>query len=407
MKVSHLIYLLISILFPACIMAQGNEKCFMCHSPLLKKISPSGKEISLFVDKNLYAKSVHSKLTCIKCHKDIQLDPMMHEPPKYNPSKACISCHKSNKSKHGAISISCIKCHFSGVKSHGFGKDGSNKFCLSCHKVVANAGVHGSLTCLHCHKEIHKSLKSQSCTDCHQTMKGYSHKMVDCLACHSDETACREKDKVVATKTSHNIVLKVDCAKCHFKENQLGLPKADPATEYKGSVHCAEGNKDTPDCKYCHGKLHEAPKTIDKLKLCIECHCDEKKMAKYGLSTYPVVSYKESFHGIAQKYGQKGMPVCTDCHNTHNIRAKNDPKSSINKVNIPGVCARCHKTAHPNFACNPVHLKPEPKGNIDAMIVFWINAFYIYLLIPGVIGGMLIHVSLDLFRTLRSKKEKR
>ncbi|MFH0774924.1 MAG: cytochrome c3 family protein [bacterium] len=387
--------------------AQNNEKCFMCHSPLLKKISPAGKEISLFVDKGSFAKSTHSKLTCTKCHKDIKLDPMMHKPPKYNPANACISCHKMNESKHGTSGISCIKCHFSGVQSHKFGKDGSNKFCLSCHKMVADAGVHGSLTCLHCHKEIHKDLKSQSCTACHQTMKSYSHKTVDCFACHSDETVCRENDQIVATKTSHNIVSRVDCAKCHFKENQLGLPKADPDTEYKGSIHCAEGNKDTPDCKYCHGKLHEPSKTIDTLKLCSTCHSDEKKMAKYGLSTYPVTSYKESFHGIAQKYGQKGMPVCTDCHNTHDIRSKNDPKSSINKANVPGICAKCHKTAHPNFAVNLVHLKPQPKGSLDSMLVFWINTFYIYLLIPGVIGGMMIHVSLNLFRSLRSKKEKK
>ncbi len=270
--------------------------------------------------------------------------------------------------------------------------------------MTTHLGVHGSLTCLACHKEIHGSLKSQNCFTCHQTMQSYSHKMVDCLACHSEEAVCKEKNQTIATKTSHNVISNVDCAKCHFKENNLGLPKSDPATEYKGSIHCAEGNKDTPYCKYCHGKLHEIPKKIHTLKLCSTCHSDEKKMAKYGLSTYPVISYKESFHGIAQKYGQRGMPVCTDCHNTHNIRGKDDPKSSINKANIPEVCAKCHKKVHPNFAVNLVHLKPQPKGSLDSMLVFWINAFYIYLLIPGVIGGMIVHVSLDLFRTLREKK---
>jgi len=41
------------------------------------------------------------------------------------------------------------------------------------------------------------------------------------------------------------------------------------------------------------------------------------------------------------------------------------------------------------------------------MIVFWINAAYMWFLIPGVIGGMIIHVTLDLQRKLRSKGKNR
>ncbi len=36
------------------------------------------------------------------------------------------------------------------------------------------------------------------------------------------------------------------------------------------------------------------------------------------------------------------MTGCKSCHGTHEIRSLQDPKSSINRVNIAGLCAQCH-----------------------------------------------------------------
>jgi len=162
--------------------------------------------------------------------------------------------------------------------------------------------------------------------------KTYQHEQVKCVACHSEDRVCRdEENNVVVTKFSHRIALKVNCGKCHSDpkvSHQLGLPKPEAIKKYNESIHgkaLQKGNKDVPDCNYCHGKIHTPSKSLDVLTMCIGCHEDKEKMAKYGLSTYPVISYKESFHGIAQKYGQKGVSVCTDCHNTHDIRSKTTP----------------------------------------------------------------------------------
>ncbi|MBU0702174.1 cytochrome c3 family protein [bacterium] len=412
MRISTLYFLTAILFITSLAIAQDNEKCYMCHNPFLKKTMPDGKEASLFVDKNAFGKSVHSNISCTQCHRDIKLDSGVHKPARHNPNNACNTCHKFGEGKHAAKGISCNECHpFAGASSHQFAKAGkSNKLCLSCHtKHTADMGVHKNQLCLDCHQQVHETLKSQDCAACHKTVKMYQHEQIECVSCHSQDKVCKNEQKhVVVNKFSHSVSSKVDCAKCHSKDNQLGLPKTDPANEYKGSVHgmsLQKGMKDVPDCDYCHGRIHEPSKTKDTLKLCTQCHADEGKMAKYGLSTYPIISYQESFHGIAHKYGQKGMPICTDCHNTHDIRAGNDPKASINKANISKVCAKCHGNSHPNFAVNPVHLKPEPMGKWDSMLVFWINAGYMWLLIPGVIGGMLIHVGLNLFRTLRSKKD--
>lgn len=416
-RILNLIIIII-LLSPAYTMAEDNEKCYMCHNPFLKKTLPDGKEVPLFVDKEAFCKSVHKNISCTQCHKDVKLDPMMHQPAKYDPYKACISCHNKDNIKHSQAhtekGISCNECHhFAGASSHQFERgEKSSNICISCHNLnIQRVDVHKKLPCLTCHQGAYKDMKAPNCNKCHTDVNMYQHKQIECVACHSQDKVCtNEKNEIIVGTFSHNVTSKVDCAKCHSKDNQLGLPKTNPAEEYKGSIHgmaLQKGIKDVPDCDYCHGKMHEMSKPKDVLEFCTQCHNDEKKMAKYGLSTYPVTSYKESFHGIAHKYGQKGMPVCTDCHNTHDIRAKDDLKASINKANISKVCARCHKNNHPNFAVNPVHLKPVPKGRLDSMIVFWVNAGYMWLLIPAVIGGMLIHVSLNLFRTLRSRKKEK
>jgi hypothetical protein len=41
------------------------------------------------------------------------------------------------------------------------------------------------------------------------------------------------------------------------------------------------------------------------------------------------------------------LAVCTDCHSVHNLRAPNDPQSTVYPVNVAATCARCH--ADPNY----------------------------------------------------------
>jgi len=117
----------------------------MCHTPFLKKTTPTGKEIPLFVDKELFTKSVHGKLSCRECHKVIKLEPAMHTPSVYNPYSACLSCHKKDESRHAQEGISCNKCHyFAGAKSHQFAKEEkARELCLSCHDIdINNLGAH-------------------------------------------------------------------------------------------------------------------------------------------------------------------------------------------------------------------------------------------------------------------------
>jgi hypothetical protein len=82
-------------------------------------------------------------------------------------------------------------------------------------------------------------------------------------------------------------------------------------------------------------------------ELCASCHSDVKKMTPYGLPTDQFDHYKVSQHGILlYQKGDTNVAVCTDCHGTHDILRKDNPKSRIYVDKVPSTCARCHSDSN-------------------------------------------------------------
>ncbi|MCG6962636.1 MAG: hypothetical protein LJE95_05135, partial [Acidobacteria bacterium] len=50
--------------------AQENATCLECHSDHDLTGERNGKEISVFVDSEVFGRSVHADLQCIACHSD-------------------------------------------------------------------------------------------------------------------------------------------------------------------------------------------------------------------------------------------------------------------------------------------------------------------------------------------------
>ena len=75
---------------------------------------------------------------------------------------------------------------------------------------------------------------------------------------------------------------------------------------------------------------------------CGRCHGDKSVMQGSGITNQPFLSYRESVHAQAVARGNTSAAVCTDCHNSHDIRAASDAQSTIFKVNIPSTCGKCH-----------------------------------------------------------------
>ncbi len=90
------------------------------------------------------------------------------------------------------------------------------------------------------------------------------------------------------------------------------------------------------DCTDCH---QDAELTDDEHKKdlgavdCTECHEEQAE------------TYKGSLHGRALAGGDPDAPNCSSCHGKHGILPPDDRRSLTYKINIPGVCSKCHSEA--------------------------------------------------------------
>jgi hypothetical protein len=91
------------------------------------------------------------------------------------------------------------------------------------------------------------------------------------------------------------------------------------------------------------------------------------------------------------------IAVCTDCHGVHDIQAVNSPSSPVIKANLVTTCQKCHRDATANFPTAWLS-HYEPTVN-KAPLVFLVRTLYL-VMIPFIVVGLLIHVFLDLWRTV-------
>jgi len=183
--------------------------------------------------------------------------------------------------------------------------------------------------CLTCHSDETLSLQMDSGETASLVMKpevlaGSVHKALRCTDCHAglDEVphAERPHKNLAQWKTSFSEV----CKTCHF----------DNYTKTLDSVHYglqARGDAFAPNCVKCHGS-HEMTKPAQPRsrisQTCATCH--EGIYAKYA----------RSVHGKALiEDGNQDVPVCTDCHRSHDIAGTKD-RAWLMKT--PALCGRCH-----------------------------------------------------------------
>lgn len=462
LKISFLIIGL--VILPSKIYAQSIEDCLMCHSDTELTMEKKGKTISLFVDENIYNKSVHSKLNCVSCHKGFNPEDIPHADPIKEVN--CVSCHNAALTKHSF--------HPQILKTQGSG-DGKDISCISCHgyhdvsstKSGKWSAKNIPVTCGNCHKEAEKSYaksnhaimffqgdeNAPNCLTCHKgaittsafkdditSMKLAQEKL--CLSCHLNNPEVRSKtipntkfisdyDKSVHGKalhsgngdaancvdchSSHDIIKASDsrssvyrlnipntCGKCHDEIKQ----------QYSESVHgvsVAKGNIDAPVCTSCHGE-HNILKHTDpnspvayqnvSLMICSTCHTSVKLSEKYGFPANSYKTFTESYHGLALRGGSATVANCGSCHGVHDIKPSSDPTSSVNKNNLVKTCGKCHPGANTRFVSGKIHVSLEEK---EEPILYWIATIYIILIVT-IIGGMFLHNSVDLYRKGKIRK---
>jgi formate dehydrogenase gamma subunit len=172
----------------------------------------------------------------------------------------------------------------------------------------------------------------------------------------------------------------LQCQGCHAPGKTLpylagSLFHTAPHAAYDHSFHAQaihNGSK-AATCLDCHTKngdmttvlpASDPKSTINRANIaetCGRCHGDQSVMQGSGITNQPFLSYRESVHSQAIARGNTRAAVCTDCHNSHDIRAASDAESSISKVNVPRTCGKCHESEANEFTVS-IHGQAVARG---------------------------------------------
>ncbi|MBK7743438.1 MAG: hypothetical protein IPI40_06995 [Betaproteobacteria bacterium] len=203
-----------------------------------------------------------------------------------------------------------------------------------------------------------------------------------CLMCHADKDARNGQGQPIAVdparfKASVHGEMQLTCVMCHADVADGKVPHADKlkpvdckgchekaVAEYRGTVHGkarADGRTLAASCTDCHG-THDIRRAKDPASptnhvnleaTCSKCHGSDAYVEKAKLPGGNVgKQYHDSVHGklLAGKGPERQTgPECTDCHGTHDIRAKDDPQSRVHRARVPETCGSCHDAIRAQF----------------------------------------------------------
>jgi len=314
--------------FPAS--AQENEDCLMCHEDPDLVGQRGDFEVSVFVDPDAFAASVHSDFACIDCHADLDGAELPHDDEL--EAADCTMCHDDvaeefESGPHGAWAkdplspaAACINCHgthdvlASTDPSSKVSASKSNELCGRCHAREL--------------KEVARSPHAR------QADNGPAATCVSCHHGHRMEPPKGEQEEAAV------------CGVCHEQQ----------AVEHGRSLHgraAARGDTLAPSCVTCHqhhailppSNLASPTSVVNIPLLCGGCHHEGTDVSlQHDIPQDRILeNYSQSIHGVGLfKKGLTVTAVCTSCHTSHDILEHTDPGSSIHRANVARTCMVCH-----------------------------------------------------------------
>jgi len=325
--------------------ALDNPRCLRCHADEGEKhaLRPDGSKIEIFIDKARLENSVHGKVACVGCHRDVAKLP--HGKPLAG-AIGCIECHKAEAEKLAkepdpkkrerfdvVLQQTENYLHSAHARPNVKNQARVNAACHDCHD-AHNIGKPGTLA-----RKEHRLKNHEVCGRCHEKeKKDYP------AAVHGKLITEKQDDKSAV------------CADCHTTHAITGV-KGDPA---KLVI--------TRNCGTCHEKAQK--------------------------------TYFASYHGQVNRLGYTNTAKCFDCHGGHTVLKDDDPKSSVHKDNRLKNCRNCHKDATESFLQFQPHGDPD-----DAKKYPWLYSAksFMQILIIAVMAFFWLHVLLWLFRELMDR----
>ncbi|MCK5452862.1 MAG: hypothetical protein KAJ16_00800, partial [Calditrichia bacterium] len=326
----------------------------MCHAdPDLTGLTKDDQEISMYVEESGYDNSIHSGLSCIDCHQD--LDGLQDYPHEENLEVVnCGTCHDDAQQEYGES--------LHGLKFINRG-DLAPK-CSDCHgmhDILASSDPNSvtyfqnlPTTCCGCHESRSKRIRGEFKQPCVRAdyLRGVHGKMVaegmdfapTCNTCHPAHSI---RKRIDPQSTIYKLNIGKTCGQCHIDE----------LAEYSESIHASalyHGVIESATCTDCHGEhqiLHpDSALFVAGHDACIRCHTDEKLVKKYNLPTTAVSTYVDSYHGLSIKLGRDDAATCGSCHDNHHIHPSDNPHASTHENNLVETCSKCHENSSESFA---------------------------------------------------------
>ncbi len=385
--------------------AQDTEDCVLCHEDPDLTGERGGREISMHVDPEVFAASLHGGFDCVDCHADItdvphddDLAPVAcgdchpdeaetlagarHGGLAANSSRApgCSDCHGSHAIQGArAAADSCASCHVSQARTerrslHGQAAARGDELaptCGTCHgsheippaadRASPTAVMNVPLLCGRCHREGSPvSLNREIHQD--QIIENYS------MSIHG-EGLFRQGLTVTAV-----------CTSCHTAHSIL--PHDDPAS----SIH-HDNVADT--CLTCHGQIEQVHRKViegrlweeepHKIPACVDCHSPHKIRRVFypaGLANQDCLSCHADegltmerdgetvslyVDGVAYSASTHNGTACAQCH----ADATTSLERACETITAPVDCSICHAEQSTQYQ-DGIHGTLHAAGDLDA-----------------------------------------
>jgi len=357
------------------------QECLDCHTTDLDPQRPS-----LTIAAEDFQQSIHGKLGCSGCHRDVRGFP--HENVKL---PQCGTCHQNQ----------------------------TQVFASSVHGRALARGDHDAASCQNCHGPTHavKAVRDPSSTV-------YPlHLPRTCGNCHGNPELAKKHGISVSNPyqlymdsihgraiTQSGLLVAANCSSCHgtheiraksdpdSKVNWKNIPAtcgtchAGIAATYRSSVHgraFEAGKTGAPVCINCH-TAHEITRVdTDAWKLAVvkECGICHKQSLR---------TYRDTFHGQVSSLGFTVVARCSDCHGSHEILPVSDPKSLVAAANRVTTCQKCHPQATASFARFDPHADRKDRSRNPGL---YYTALLMNSLIVSVFVFFGLHTALWLVRS--------
>jgi len=376
-------------------LAQANEDCLICHADPDLTGTRDDKEISVHVDAETFASSVHGDLDCVYCHADLAGAELPHDEDVAPVD--CSLCHEQQAAEHreslhgkavargDPLAPTCSTCHGKhDVRSHN-DPDAPTAIanipalCGRCHQEGApvsvareipqdhiienysmsihgyglfNQGLTVTAVCTSCHtshrilphtdprSSIHHDNVAKTCSTCHGRIESVHRKVIE------GRLWKEQPEKIPACVDCHSPhkirrvfypagMANRDCLTCHGDPQLVAEKDGQTVSLYVDEAAYSTSKHAGTACAQCHTEVsvsHVRPcETIVNPVDCSVCHAEE------------VAEFRSSTHGKLLAEGDPDAPSCTDCHDRHATQDNEWPSSPTFARNVPNLCGRCHR----------------------------------------------------------------